>query len=250
MFKLKVLGIMGSPRKGNSAYLLDRALEGAASYDPPRVSTEIFSFRGKKMSPCIACNHCIKNDGACIHDDDFLELKDMWIEADAIIYSLPVYHMSMPGQVKCFIDRLGNSMFGSHHVTLPDGTETLSKQMKAIGTIAQGIHIFSGQEHTITDIINHTLLMQSVPVSGDMWEAYIGAGAWTKNRISRRALEELSGESDLDTEAAITASIKLGRRVVQTADILLSGMFERKEVLELDPLYRYVLQHLAKRWEA
>jgi multimeric flavodoxin WrbA len=187
MMKLHVLGISGSPRKGNSEYLLKKALEGAIEYSPERIKTDIYSFRGKTIGPCLACNNCVRNGGTCIIKDDFENLRQKWLRADIIIYSLPVYHMSMPGQVKCFIDRLGNASFGSHRVVLPDGRETLSKQMKVIGTIAQGIHIFSGQEHTITDMINHTLVMQSVPVAGDLWEAYIGAGGWTRNRESRKA---------------------------------------------------------------
>ncbi|MBA7539507.1 hypothetical protein ES705_31786 [subsurface metagenome] len=236
-----------APRKGNSEYLLEKALKGAMDYDPSRVKTDIFSFRGKKMNPCLACDHCIKNDGACIHNDHFQILKELWLNADAIIYSLPVYHMSMPGQVKCFIDRLGNSMFGSHHVTLSNGTETLSKQLKAIGTIAQGIHIFSGQEHTITDMINHTLIMQCVPVTGDMWEAYIGVGGWTKNRISRSAINELKTEEDFAAQAAVHASEVLGRRVVETADLLLCGLEARKEILKHDPQYDYVLSRLEQK---
>ena len=31
-------------------------------------------------------------------------------KADAHLYSVPVYHVGIPGQVKCFIDRLGNTI--------------------------------------------------------------------------------------------------------------------------------------------
>lgn len=247
MIELKVLGIVGSPRKGNSEYLLDRALEGAESYAPDRTKTELYRFRNKNFSPCLACDHCIREHGSCIHGDDFQELKELWLSADAIIYSLPVYHMSMPGQVKCFIDRLGNSLFGSHSVTLPDGSQTLSKQMKAVSTIAQGIHIFSGQEHTITDMINHTLMMQSVPVAGDMWEAYIGAAAWTANRISRRAMKELVEEGDLAAESSVKAARSLGRRTAETADLVLAGVEARKAILAEDPLYSCILERMRNK---
>ncbi len=247
MIQLHVLGIGGSPRKGNSDYLLGHAMEAAVSHAPNRTTYETFSFRGKEFKPCIGCNYCIRNNGPCVHDDDFQVLKEKWLAADVILYSLPVYHMGMPGQVKCFIDRLGNSMFGSHRVVLSDGTETLSKHLKAIGTIAQGIHIFSGQEHTITQIINHTLLMQCIPVTGDMWEAYIGAGGWTENRIGRNALAELSEEKKFSAETAVRAARSLGLRAAEIADITLSGLCSCRGALEGDPLYRHVLEQLKEK---
>lgn len=247
MISLKILGIVGSPRKGNSEYLLERALEGAESYAPDRTIIEVYRFRGKKFGPCIACDHCIRKNGECVHGDDFHELKELWLSADAVIYSLPVYHMSMPGQVKCFLDRLGNSLFGSHSATLADGSQTLLKQMKAISSLAQGIHIFSGQEHTITDMINHTLMMQSVPVTGDMWEAYIGAGAWTANRISRGAMEELVNEGDPAAIASVKAARSLGRRTVETADFILSGIEARELALAGDPSYGYILERIRNK---
>ena len=247
MLQLKVLGISGSPRKGNSEYLLNQALESAESYSPKRVVSERYSFRGKKMEPCVACNHCVKNNGKCIISDDFAALREKWFDADVIIYSLPVYHMSMPGQVKCFIDRLGNSCFGSHRVVLPNGAETLSKQMKVIGTIAQGIHIFSGQEHTITDMINHTLLMQSIPVNGDMWEAYIGVGGWTRTRDGRNAISDLKDEGELSAESAVTASRNLGLRCMETADIVLNGLLSCRDQLGQNPIYKRVYESLDAR---
>ena len=244
---LRVLGISGSPRKGNSEYLLKHALEGAVEYDPERVLTEFYSFRGKHFEPCLACNNCVRKNGECIHKDDFDDLRSRWLRADVILYSLPVYHMSMPGQVKCFIDRLGNASFGSHRVELPNGAVTLSKQMKVIGTIAQGIHIFSGQEHTITDMINHTLLLQSVPVNGDMWEAYIGAGGWTRNIDDRRAFEKLDEQGELSARAAVKASRNLGRRCVEQADIQMQGLLACGDRLRKDPVYARIFENLDAR---
>ncbi len=119
------------------------------------------------------CQACAK-DGECIIKDDFQELLEKWIEADVILYSVPVYHMGMPAQLKAFLDRLGNSLFGRYVKNFSPDAVTLPRSLKVIGSIAQGAHIFSGQEHTITDLINHALIMGCVPVTGDMWEAYIG----------------------------------------------------------------------------
>ena len=247
MLYTKVLGISGSPRKGNSLFLLKEALESAKGVVPDSVHTQLYSIKGRIFNPCIACRYCKDHDGDCVHKDDFEELREFWLDADVIIYSVPVYHMSIPGQLKCFIDRLGNSMSGKFRSKMPEGVYALPKLLKIIGSIAQGIHIFSGQEHTITDLINHTLMMQSVPVAGDMWESYIGAGGWTVNLIDRDSFEKLAKGDDLGVKAAIKASKDLGRRSVELAKIIQSGILASKALLVKDPVYQPVITMLEKR---
>ena len=106
-FKIKLLGISGSPRKGNSLFLLEQALESAVKQYPERVETEIYAFGQTPFAPCDACGAHKRLKGECRIKDGFQDLRDKWLDADAIIYSVPVYHMGIPGQVKCFIDRLG-----------------------------------------------------------------------------------------------------------------------------------------------
>ena len=247
MLYTKVLGISGSPRKGNSLFLLKDALESAKGVDPDSVHTKLYSIKGKIFNPCIACRYCKDHDGDCVHKDDFEELRKDWLDADVILYSVPVYHMSIPGQLKCFIDRLGNSMSGKFRSKMPEGVYALPKLLKVIGSIAQGIHIFSGQEHTITDLINHTLMMQSVPVAGDMWESYIGAGGWTVNLIDRDGFEKLAKRDDLGVKAAIKASKDLGRRSVELSKIIQSGILATKALLGKDPVYQPVITMMEKR---
>jgi multimeric flavodoxin WrbA len=247
MLSTKVLGISGSPRKGNSLFLLKEALENAKAVDPESVHTELYSIKGKTFNPCIACRYCKDHDGECVHKDDFEELRTRWFDADVILYSVPVYHMSMPGQLKCFIDRLGNSMSGWFRSRMPEGVYALPKLFKVIGSIAQGIHIFSGQEHTITDLINHTLIMQCIPVAGDMWESYIGAAGWTVNLIDRDGFEKLAKGDDLGVKAAIKASRDLGRRSVELAKIVQSGILASKTLLEKDPIYHPAISMLEKK---
>jgi multimeric flavodoxin WrbA len=247
MLDINVMGISGSPRKGNSLFLLNKALESAKRFNPDSVHTQLYSIKGKTFNPCIACRYCKEHDGDCVHKDDFEELRGNWLDADVIIYSVPVYHMSIPGQLKCFIDRLGNSISGKFRSRMPDGVYALPKLLKVIGSIAQGIHIFSGQEHTITDLINHTLIMQSIPVAGDMWESYIGAGGWTVNLIDKDGFEKLAKGDDLGVKAAIKASRDLGRRAVELARIIQSGILASKALLVKDPVYQPVISMLEKR---
>jgi len=244
MRKLKVLGISGSPRKGNSEYLLRHAMEAAQNVQPEGIECREYSFHRKAMGPCIACGYCEKHGGECSVKDDFAGLRELWLEADVVIYSVPVYHMSMPGQVKCFIDRLGNSLFGRYKHLFPPGEESLPKLMKVIGSIAQGIHISSGQEHTLTDLINHALIMQCVPVTGDMWHSYIGCGGWTSNEIDRSALQNQYENQQFDAIIAVKSARDVGRRAVETCFLLQEGIRARREMLAPDPVYKPLLDRI------
>jgi len=236
MKPLKVLGICASPRKGNSEYLLEKALKAAASVEKS-VETQFYTLRGKKMRPCVACGHCFSSAGVCPIRDDFQKLNELWHGADIIIYSAAVYHMSMPGQLKCFIDRLGNAGFGRFANLYEPGKERLPKTMKVIGSIAQGVHTCSGQEHTITDLINHALIMQGIPVTGDMWESYIGGGSWTRNDIDRNAMEKQAEQGELDALVAVRSAEAIGKRAVEMAQIIRAGALAMREELQGDPTY-------------
>lgn len=245
MLKIKVLGISGSPRDGNSMYLLKEALNSTKEVDPSIVETEIYSVKGKRFNPCLHCYSCQdKLNGECAIKDNFQELRDKWTDADVIIYSIPVYHMGIPGQLKCFIDRLGNSLNSYYNHIY--GEKGLMKSMKVIGSIAQGKHIFSGQEHALTDLINHTLLTGSIPVSGDLWEAYIGVGGWTANERDRSSIEKLYSKGDFDASITVKACRSLGKRAIELALIIMKGAIENKSYLEKQTLYRPLLHRLRR----
>ncbi len=241
---LSVLGISGSPRKGNSEFLLEAALAAAKEIDPEEINIDQYSFRGKKFGPCISCFRCGDSGGDCILKDDFSELRDLWVKADVVIYSVPVYHMSIPGQLKCFIDRLGNSLFARYSRLFPEGKESLPKLMKVVGSIAQGVHLFSGQEHTLTDLVNHALLMQCIPVGGDMWESYIGAGGWTSNDIDRQALRNQVDDNLFDAKVGLKAAQDVGRRAVIQAQLIKAGGLALRDQLATDPAYKPFLARI------
>ena len=235
--KLRVLGISGSPRKGNSLFLLENALQAAKEVNSELVNVDSFSFKGKNIGPCTSCFACGKENsyGNCIIEDDFQELRDKWLEADAIVYAVPVYHVSIPGQVKCFIDRLGNSVKKIRNVPAP-------KFMKTVGAIAQGMHLFAGQEMTISFILHHAVLMNCIPVSGDGWQSYLGAAGWTNAQRNRHSIGEQFDAQDRDAEIAVQAARSLGTRVTEMAFILRQGVSNIKETFIPDNSYIPVIK--------
>jgi multimeric flavodoxin WrbA len=238
--KINVLGICGSPRKnGNSQYLLNQALAAAADAYVEWVEITQYSISGKKFSPCVACFKCAeeKHYGECVIEDDFQELRDRWLNADVIIYSVPVYHMHIPGQLKCFIDRLGNTINRRFRLPSP-------RFLKVIGSIAQGSHFSAGQELAVSFLIQHAVLKNCIPVSGDGWQSYIGACGWTQCEREKDAIERHFDKKNQDAEVAVTASMSLAKRAVELALIVQQGGLNLKDVLSRDAAYKPFIERL------
>ncbi|MBT3315111.1 MAG: flavodoxin family protein [Anaerolineae bacterium] len=236
MEKIRILGISASPRKnGNSHFLLKKALEAAETAARGMISSEIYSISGKTFNPCDACNQCHDRLGYCRQtDDDFGELRDKWFAADAIIYSVPVYHMGVPGQFKIFLDRLGNSVVDSF----------VSRPLKVIGTIAQGSGISTGQEQTIAFLNSHAIMMGCIPVGSEWPAGYLGSGGWTRVRVDKKALQELYAEGEEDANFTVEAIKIQAKFIVQMTQIIKSGGAQQREMLEKDGGYDFFLRRL------
>jgi len=236
--RIGILGICASPRKGNSLFLLRKSLEALKKL-PHRERFEIaeIDFRGLKMAPCTNCEGCAKTKGECVIQDGFQGLRDQWVRADIVLYSVPVYHLGIPGQLKCFIDRLGNSQRKIYPVPSP-------RRLKVIGAITQGSHLFAGQELTIAFLHQHAVLLNCIPVSGDGWESYLGAAGWTRAKKDLDALAQEYSREEMDARVAVRACETLVRRCVEMALILKAGGRALQGDLAADPAYRPFLENL------
>ena len=76
--RINVLGVCASPRKGNSEFLLEKALEDVSQY-PFDTEVATYFFQGKDIRPCISCFKCLEREGQCVLKDDFEELRRLWI---------------------------------------------------------------------------------------------------------------------------------------------------------------------------
>ena len=102
---MKVIGINGSPRKKwNTAILLGKALEGAASEG---VETEDIHLYGLKFTGCISCFACKTIGGAsygkCAVRDDLTPLLERIDGAGGLILASPIYYGCVTGVMRCFI---------------------------------------------------------------------------------------------------------------------------------------------------
>jgi len=105
---MKVMAFNGSPRKKwNTATLLEKALEGAASQG---AETELIHLYGLNFKGCISCFACKtrggKSYGRCAVEDDLIPVFRDIEKADAIILGSPIYFGTVSGEMKSFMERL------------------------------------------------------------------------------------------------------------------------------------------------
>jgi len=104
-----VIGINGSPRKNwNTATLLTKALEGAASLGADTELVHLYELDFKGCRSCFACKMIDgPHNGRCAVKDGLSPLlKKIGDEADAILLGSPIYFGAMTGEMRSFIERL------------------------------------------------------------------------------------------------------------------------------------------------
>ena len=85
---MKILGIVGSPRKGGNTEILTKiALEEVAKEG---IETELIPLSGKKIASCDACLSC-RTTGECKIKDDFKAIYEEMVKSDGFILATPVW---------------------------------------------------------------------------------------------------------------------------------------------------------------
>lgn len=100
----KIVVITGSPRKKGNSFAMTDAFVHAAQAKGHTVTR--FDTAMMKIGGCHACETCFQTGKACSFDDDFNRIAPAILEADAIVYTMPVYWYSIPAQIKGVIDRI------------------------------------------------------------------------------------------------------------------------------------------------
>jgi len=188
---VKIIGIVGSPRKNsNTGYLVEKALESAKESG---AEVEIYNLGEMKVEPCNACDIC-KLTGECPKDDDINDVLSKLKDAHGIIIGSPVYFGNVSAQLKIFIDR-----------SRPLRSDFKLKN-KVCGAIAVGASRNGGQETTCAAIHDFLLIQDCIVVSdGDPTAHYGGTGAGGPAGVVE------------DDEVGIETSKNLGKRVAELA---------------------------------
>lgn len=111
---MKIVVITGSPRKNGNSFAMTEAFIHEA--EQRGHSVRRFDAAFLKIGGCHACMTCYKTGKACSFDDDFNDIAPAILEADAVVFTMPVYWYSIPAQIKGAIDRLFSLVMGGKEV--------------------------------------------------------------------------------------------------------------------------------------
>ena len=181
---MKVIGICGSPRKGNTEWMLRKLLKGATREG---ADSELILLREKDIRTCDGCLSCEaggkQRKGICRIQDDMQEIYPKLVEADGLAFGTPVYFEMLSGLLKNFIDR-----------TCPIWPRLELKPMVGIAVA----------EESIGKAVENLRTYSSV--CGMRWVGEVTALAKTREQISK----------DIDIERRLE---RLGRKLFLTLQV-------------------------------
>jgi multimeric flavodoxin WrbA len=145
----RVIGLLGSPHpEGNTAKLLERALQGAKDAG---CETETIRVTTLCFEACMEMMFC-KEHETCIMDDDMQQMYGKIREANGIIIATPVMTMGIPGKLKSFFDRCQVFFMAKYVRRQPFITKEQKKRRRALFISISGMNVpgvFDGARKTI-----------------------------------------------------------------------------------------------------
>ena len=180
-YKIKILGISGSPRIASTDYIVNYALDYAK--EKFGVEIEYFTVHKKQINFCIHCDYCVKKKNGCVHKDDMAELYAKLKWADAYIIASPVYQGNLSGQLKTIFDRCRALVAQNPKVF----------EFKVGMGLAVGGDRIGGQEPTIRTILDFYIINEIIGVSGGSWGSNLGGTVWSKDKGAEGASEDEEG---------------------------------------------------------
>ena len=144
----KIIAIYGSPRrKGNTAALLKKAIEGARDGG---ADVEEIVLRDLKLSPCLEIYGCLQA-GECAIKDDFQDLRDKILNAQGLMLASPVFFYTVSAHAKILMDRFQSLWVKKYWVdkTSPDQQANTRKGLFISVGATKGKKLFDGMLLTI-----------------------------------------------------------------------------------------------------
>ena len=164
-----ILGISGSPRKQATEHVLSEALK---TMEEKGYETEMFTVRGKDISPCRNCDYCLRKK-ECIVKDDMYQLYPLFKDVEGIIMATPIYNGGVSAQIKAVMDR-----------TRAAAAVDINFLKHKVGmAIAVGGDRVGGQELAIQQIMTFYILNGTIPVSGGPFGSNLGANFWSQDTL-------------------------------------------------------------------
>jgi multimeric flavodoxin WrbA len=170
----KIVAIYGSPRrKGNTALLLKKAVEGAREAG---AEVDEMVLRDLKISPCLEIYGC-QRTGECVIKDDFQAVRDRMISSHGIMLASPIFFYTVSAHTKMFMDRFQSLWVKKYWIDqTPFGRKDYKRKGLFISVGAtRGKRLFDGAKLTVkyffdtldTDLWR-SLLYRELDLEGDV----------------------------------------------------------------------------------
>ena len=106
---MKILGISGGSKNGNNDAMCKEALMGAKEAG---AEIEFINLNELHIEHCTGCTACVMSlmsgkGGACPVKDDFEWLRDKMMDADGIVWAIPIFEKGASGLFRTITDRMG-----------------------------------------------------------------------------------------------------------------------------------------------
>ncbi|MBM3299654.1 MAG: flavodoxin family protein [Deltaproteobacteria bacterium] len=171
---VRILAVNGSPRrKGNTALLLNRAVEGARESG---VLVEEVVLRELKISPCMEIYGC-KTSGRCVIQDDFQTVYDQLVACDGFMLASPIFFYTVSALTKIFMDRCQSLWAKKYLIEKRSFGETNPKRkgLFIAAGATRGKRLFDGTLLTVRYFFDtldmevwRTLLYRGLDLEGDV----------------------------------------------------------------------------------
>ncbi|GAB4328820.1 MAG: flavodoxin family protein [Promethearchaeota archaeon] len=208
MVRIRILGLVGSPRKaGSCAALVDAAFAGASAAGGDDVELQKVHVADYPVKPCTGCDACLRRPNECPldgKDEDrgpALWEKLKW--ADVVLVAAPSYFHGVPGALKNVIDRTRPLKMQGHAL----------KDKVFAPLTASGLR-HSGAESVANALVEYAIT-QGMVVVGAVGHPVV-EGNLPVATLQKEALKEFRGRDEADPIATAVAE-RLGARVFELA---------------------------------
>ncbi len=228
----RVLALNGSPRAGAgvTSMLLQQLLAGMRESG---AETRLIQVRELNLEPCIGCYSCwVQTPGRCIHRDGMDRGIEAWAAADLVVIGTPVYHGTMTGLMKTFLDRLLPRyepwLVPSAHIEGGSGHPARGPEPGRMVIVSPcgfpGFHNFDALVYTF----RHIACMHGMEISGEILRPFA-------EPLRLKALRGLFDEYFETIRAAgreiiTTGAITEGTRAELARDILPGNLLRKHEM--------------------
>lgn len=193
---MKVLAVMGSPRKKGNTYRVVEKIEKVLLSIDGTLDFEYLFLKDQSILMCTGCFTCFAHgEDRCPLQDDLGRIKEKMAAADGIILAAPTYAMGVPALMKNLIDRLA---YTCHR---PDLFDKVFLTVTTVGA-SMGMKISQKQLAMPTGggrlVKKLGIAMPPIPMGGSetRTEQKIKKAAWALYKALNKKRRKLPGLSD------------------------------------------------------